>query len=75
MCLILGIYVFETDEFLSIDGETTLPNQPLSTLPTESHLPDVWLYEAKQFLKLLAKGMFEPLAFKRVLSYETLNYS
>lgn len=63
MGLITGIYVFDTEEFLSIDSETKLPSQPLSTLPTETHLPDVWLYEIKQFLKLLVKGTVDPKGF------------
>jgi len=46
----------DTKQMLSIDGELSFPNQPVSTLPTEVNRPDTSLYEVKQFMKLVIKG-------------------
>lgn len=64
----LGIYMVDSKELLSIDGEFKFPNQPLSSLPDEEGMPDATLYEVKQFVKLLIKGnpfMIETLFTER----------
>eukprot|EP01127_Copromyxa_protea_P014292 TRINITY_DN3958_c0_g1_i1.p1 TRINITY_DN3958_c0_g1~~TRINITY_DN3958_c0_g1_i1.p1 ORF type:complete len:165 (+),score=22.78 TRINITY_DN3958_c0_g1_i1:1-495(+) len=66
----LGVYLFDSTEFLSFDNQ--LPRDSLSTLPDSDEV-DTTLFEAKQFAQLLDKG--NPFAvevvFSRKLSYMT----
>ena len=50
----LGVYLFETKEFLELGHQ--LPKDPLNTLPYEVEDVDFMLYEARQFVRLLAQG-------------------
>jgi hypothetical protein len=49
-----GVYLFNTEEFLSFDNQ--LPRDSLATLPEATDEVDTTLFEAKQFAQLLCKG-------------------
>eukprot|EP01126_Amoeba_proteus_P023759 TRINITY_DN2387_c0_g2_i10.p1 TRINITY_DN2387_c0_g2~~TRINITY_DN2387_c0_g2_i10.p1 ORF type:complete len:168 (+),score=24.22 TRINITY_DN2387_c0_g2_i10:116-619(+) len=50
----LGVYLFETEEFLSFFNN--LPKDSLSTVPDSEGELDTTLHEVKQFVQLLIKG-------------------